>query len=96
MRGSVALMTTEVERTMNVVARNARCPQRGLDICCSLIDRRVSDVLLTVRVGAVVTCAALARRIGQPDALYAVADACATNPFVTSLPGERFVRVPTF
>jgi O-6-methylguanine DNA methyltransferase len=39
-----------------------------------------------------ITYAALARRIGHPDALRAVANACANNPPALAIPGRRVVR----
>jgi O-6-methylguanine DNA methyltransferase len=56
------------------------------------LDHRVLEVLRTVRVGAVVTYAALARRIGRPDALDAVADACANIPLAFTISCDRVVR----
>jgi hypothetical protein len=44
---------------------------------------RVWNVLRTVRVGGVVTYAALARRVGAPNAVSAVANACAKSPITS-------------
>jgi O-6-methylguanine DNA methyltransferase len=63
-----------------------------LDTRGTSFERRVWEVLRTVRVGAVITYAALARRIGKPDALRAVANACANNPLALAIPGHRVVR----
>jgi len=53
----------------------------------------VWEALLTVRPGAVITYAALARRIGEPNAVRAVAQACANNPLAVAIPCHRVVRV---
>ena len=63
-----------------------------LDIRRVGLERRVEEVLRAVRVGAVITYAALARRIGQPDAVLRVANACANSPFARAIPGGRVVR----
>ena len=78
------------------VTRFFKTPNEGLDLPLDIrgtpFERRVSEVLRTVRVGAVITYAALARRIGQPHALRAVANACANNPLALAISGHRVVR----
>jgi O-6-methylguanine DNA methyltransferase len=55
-------------------------------------QRRVWEALSTVRIGAVITYAALARRVGQPDAIPAVANACANSPLGFAISCHRVVR----
>ena len=78
------------------VTRFIKTPNERLDLPLDIrgtpFERRVWEVLRTVRVGAVITYAALARRIGQPDALCAVANACTNNPLALAIPGRRVVR----
>jgi O-6-methylguanine DNA methyltransferase len=78
------------------VTHFVRTPHEGLDLPLDIrgtpFQRRVWEALLTVRVGAVITYAALARRIGQPNAVRAVASACANNPLALAIPCHRVVR----
>jgi O-6-methylguanine DNA methyltransferase len=53
---------------------------------------KVWDVLLTVPCGSIITCSALARRIGQPEAVRAVAGACAANAIALGIPCHRVLR----
>ena len=79
------------------VTRFFKTPNEGLDLPLDIRDtpfeRRVSEVLRTIRVGEVITYAALARRIGQPHALRAVGNACANNPLALAISGHRAVRI---
>jgi methylated-DNA-[protein]-cysteine S-methyltransferase/AraC family transcriptional regulator of adaptative response/methylated-DNA-[protein]-cysteine methyltransferase len=79
------------------VARFIDTPSVGLDLQFdmrhgTLFQRKVWDVLLTVPCGATITYAALARRIGQPNAVRAVASACAANAIALGIPCHRIVR----
>jgi AraC family transcriptional regulator, regulatory protein of adaptative response / methylated-DNA-[protein]-cysteine methyltransferase len=55
-------------------------------------QRRVWDALLAIPCGARVTYAALAQRIGMPNAARAVASACAANAIALGIPCHRVVR----
>ena len=55
-------------------------------------QRRVWDALLTIPCGARISYAALARRIGEPRAVRAVASACAANAIALGIPCHRVVR----
>ena len=82
---------------MNLVIKNTPPTQRysldsPLDIRGARFQRRVWEALNTVRIGAVITYAALARRIGQPDAIPAVANACANSPLAIAISCHRVVR----
>ena len=44
------------------------------------------------RIGGVITYSALARRVGAPNAVGAVANACAECPIVLAISGDRVVR----
>jgi methylated-DNA-[protein]-cysteine S-methyltransferase/AraC family transcriptional regulator of adaptative response/methylated-DNA-[protein]-cysteine methyltransferase len=79
------------------VVRFIETPSIGLDLQFDMrhgtpFQRRVWDALLTVRCGATITYAALARRIGQPEAVRAVARACAANAIALGIPCHRVVR----
>jgi O-6-methylguanine DNA methyltransferase len=55
-------------------------------------QRRVWDALLTIPCGARISYSALARRIGEPKAVRAVASACAANAIALGIPCHRVVR----
>jgi O-6-methylguanine DNA methyltransferase len=79
------------------VVRFIDTPTVGLDLKFDMrhgtvFQRRVWDVLLTVPCGATISYAALARRIGQPEAVQAVASACAANAIALGIPCHRVVR----
>ncbi|MEW6644120.1 MAG: methylated-DNA--[protein]-cysteine S-methyltransferase [Pseudomonadota bacterium] len=72
-------------------------PSAGLDLQFDMrhgtaFQRRVWGVLLTVPCGSIITYSALARRIGQPEAVRAVASACAANAIALGIPCHRVLR----
>lgn len=72
-------------------------PSTGLDLQFDMrhgtaFQRRVWEVLRTIPCGATITYAALARRIGQPEAVRAVANACAANAIALGIPCHRVLR----
>jgi methylated-DNA-[protein]-cysteine S-methyltransferase/AraC family transcriptional regulator of adaptative response/methylated-DNA-[protein]-cysteine methyltransferase len=71
-------------------------PAEGLDLALDIrgtpFQQRVWEVLLRIPIGATVTYSALARRIGEPDAVRAVANACAANAIALAIPCHRVVR----
>ena len=58
----------------------------------TVFQRRVWDALLAIPCGARVTYAALAQRMGMPNASRAVANACAANAIALGIPCHRVVR----
>ena len=56
------------------------------------LQRRVWAALRTVPAGTTVSYAAIARRIGRPEAVRAVANACAANRLAIAIPCHRVVR----
>jgi O-6-methylguanine DNA methyltransferase len=84
---------------MDVVVEYKSWPQPRLHVSSAdnegrdkPFQRRAWEILRTIRVGGVVTHAALARRVGAPDAVGAVANACAKSPFALAIDGDRVVR----
>jgi O-6-methylguanine DNA methyltransferase len=72
-------------------------PSEGLDLPLDMrhgtpFQRRVWDALLAIPCGSRVTYAALAHRIGMPNAARAVANACAANAIALGIPCHRVVR----
>jgi AraC family transcriptional regulator of adaptative response/methylated-DNA-[protein]-cysteine methyltransferase len=63
-----------------------------LDIRATAFQRRVWQELQRIPFGQTRTYAAVARRIGQPTAVRAVARACAMNPAALVVPCHRVVR----
>ena len=63
-----------------------------LDIRGTAFQRRVWHVLQEIPVGATVSYAEIAQRIGAPTAVRAVAGACAANSLAVAIPCHRVVR----
>jgi AraC family transcriptional regulator of adaptative response/methylated-DNA-[protein]-cysteine methyltransferase len=62
-----------------------------LDIQATAFQRRVWTHLQTIPFGTTRSYAAVAKAIGQPTAMRAVARACATNPVAVAIPCHRVV-----
>ena len=82
---------------LSKVVRFIDKPSEGLDLPLDMrhgtpFQRRVWDALLAIPCGARVTYAALAHRIGMPNAARAVANACAANAIALGIPCHRVVR----
>jgi AraC family transcriptional regulator of adaptative response/methylated-DNA-[protein]-cysteine methyltransferase len=63
-----------------------------LDVRGTAFQRRVWQALQDIPVGKTVTYAEVARRIGLPKAVRAVAGACAANNIALAIPCHRVVR----
>jgi AraC family transcriptional regulator of adaptative response/methylated-DNA-[protein]-cysteine methyltransferase len=63
-----------------------------LDVRGTAFQQRVWQALQEIPVGATVSYAEIARRIGSPKAVRAVAGACAVNNLVVAIPCHRVVR----
>jgi O-6-methylguanine DNA methyltransferase len=79
------------------IARFIETPGDGLDLALDMrhgtpFQQRVWAVLRAIPCGATITYAALARRIGDPKATRAVANACAANAIAMGIPCHRVVR----
>lgn len=62
-----------------------------LDVRGTAFQQRVWAALTRIAPGETVTYAELARRIGQPTAVRAVAQACGSNPVAVAVPCHRVV-----
>ena len=84
------------EETVAKVVGLVEAPGIGLDLPLdvrgTVFQRRVWQALRQVPVGATVSYAQLAARIGMPSGARAVAGACAANPVAVAIPCHRVVR----
>ena len=72
-------------------------PGEGIDLPLDMsrgtpFQRRVWEVVRTIPIGATISYGALARRIGKPGAMRAVANACAANAIALGIPCHRVVH----
>ncbi|MGE7469824.1 bifunctional DNA-binding transcriptional regulator/O6-methylguanine-DNA methyltransferase Ada [Bosea sp. NPDC003192] len=63
-----------------------------LDVRGTAFQRRVWQALQEIPVGERVSYSEIARRIGSPHAVRAIAGACAANPIALAIPCHRVVR----
>ena len=63
-----------------------------LDVRGTAFQRRVWQALREIPSGSTASYAEVARRIGQPKAVRAVAQACASNAIAVAIPCHRVVR----
>jgi O-6-methylguanine DNA methyltransferase len=87
---------TQLRDYLSKIARFIDKPSEGLDLPLDMrhgtpIQRRVWDALLAIPCGVSVTYAALAQRIGMPNAARAVANACAANAIALGIPCHRVI-----
>lgn len=84
------------ERTVAAVVGFVEAPRLGLDLPLDIrgtaFQQRVWQALRRIPPGEMVTYAEIARRIGSPGAVRAVASACAANPLAVAIPCHRVVR----
>ncbi|AVA26007.1 methylated-DNA--[protein]-cysteine S-methyltransferase [Rhizobium sp. NXC24] len=88
-----ARLRDDIDKVVRFIER----PDAGLDLPLDMrrgtpFQRRVWDALRAIPCGAMVTYAALARRIGKPKAVRAVASACAANAIALGIPCHRVAR----
>ena len=63
-----------------------------LDIRGTAFQQRVWEALRRIPAGSTASYAEIAKRIGEPRAVRAVAQACATNTLAVAIPCHRVVR----
>jgi AraC family transcriptional regulator, regulatory protein of adaptative response / methylated-DNA-[protein]-cysteine methyltransferase len=84
------------ERLVAEVVGFVEAPRLGLDLPLDLrgtvFQERVWRALALIPPGATSSYAEVARRIGAPNAVRAVARACAENPLAVAIPCHRVVR----
>ena len=86
----------EFERVVAQVVALVETPGTGLDLPLDIrgtvFQRRVWAALCKIPAGATASYAEIARRIGAPTAVRAVAGACAANAIAVAIPCHRVVR----
>jgi methylated-DNA-[protein]-cysteine S-methyltransferase/AraC family transcriptional regulator of adaptative response/methylated-DNA-[protein]-cysteine methyltransferase len=85
-------LSCDLQTILRFIEPPARALDLDLDIYGTPFQRRVWDALCGIPSGRTVTYAALARRIGEPESVRAVANACAANAIALAIPCHRVVR----
>jgi len=84
------------DQTVATVVRFVESPALGLelplDIRGTAFQQRVWQALQEIPAGQTASYTEIARRIGAPKAVRAVAGACAANPLAVAIPCHRAVR----
>ena len=84
------------EQLVASVVGFVEAPGRGLDLPLDVrgtaFQQRVWQALSEIRVGETVSYSEVARRIGSPASVRAVAQACGANPLAVAIPCHRVVR----
>jgi AraC family transcriptional regulator of adaptative response/methylated-DNA-[protein]-cysteine methyltransferase len=95
-RASIAAAGAEFEKLVKQVVRFIDRPSVGLDLPLDIrgtaFQKRVWQMLQKIPVGKTTTYSALAKRMGSPKSVRAVARACATNHIAVAIPCHRVVR----
>jgi AraC family transcriptional regulator, regulatory protein of adaptative response / methylated-DNA-[protein]-cysteine methyltransferase len=81
-----------VAQVVAFVEAPARALDLPLDVRGTAFQQRVWQALREVPPGTTVSYAEIARRIGAPRGVRAVAQACAANPLAVAIPCHRVVR----
>ncbi|MCK0512500.1 methylated-DNA--[protein]-cysteine S-methyltransferase [Aromatoleum buckelii] len=86
----------DFERSVATVVGFVEAPGLGLDLPLDIrgtaFQQRVWQALQEIPAGQTASYAEIARRIGAPKAVRAVARACAANPLAVAIPCHRAVR----
>jgi AraC family transcriptional regulator, regulatory protein of adaptative response / methylated-DNA-[protein]-cysteine methyltransferase len=79
-------------KVFSFIGSPRRKPAFALDMDGTEFQRKVWQALTEIKAGSTASYAEVARRIGQPSATRAVAQACAANPLAVAVPCHRVVR----
>jgi methylated-DNA-[protein]-cysteine S-methyltransferase/AraC family transcriptional regulator of adaptative response/methylated-DNA-[protein]-cysteine methyltransferase len=94
-KGALVRHDGNLDGDLEKILRFIEAPAHGLDLEVDVrgtpFQRRVWDALCAIPTGRTVTYAALARRIGEPRATRAVANACAANAIALAIPCHRVI-----
>ena len=86
---NISKLTQQLVRHMKGLAKSSTLP---LDIQATAFQRRVWSYLRSIGFGETRSYSDVAKGIGQPSAIRAVARACATNPVAVAIPCHRVLR----
>lgn len=81
-----------IARVVGFVSKPSAGLNLPLDIRGTAFQRRVWEALRQIPAGSTVTYSEIARRIGYPKSVRAVAGACAANAVAVAIPCHRVVR----
>lgn len=81
-----------VAKVVGFIERPGPWPDLPLDIRGTAFQQRVWSALLRIPAGKTATYTEIAQRIGAPQAVRAVAGACAANKIAIAIPCHRVVR----
>ena len=87
-----ATLDAAVQAVLDLLEVPERGLQLPLDIQGTAFQRRVWAALQAIPVGATLSYAEVAQRMGQPNATRAVAQACGANALAVAIPCHRVVR----
>jgi AraC family transcriptional regulator, regulatory protein of adaptative response / methylated-DNA-[protein]-cysteine methyltransferase len=90
--GADAAFEQLVARVIGFVEAPAQGLDLPLDVRGTAFQQRVWQALRNIPAGSTASYAEIARRIGQPRAVRAVAQACASNAIAVAIPCHRVVR----
>lgn len=91
--GGDAAFERTIARVVALIERPAKDLDLPLDIQGTAFQRRVWEALRKIPPGQSITYTDLARRIGMPKSVRAVASACAANTLAIAIPCHRVVRL---
>jgi AraC family transcriptional regulator of adaptative response/methylated-DNA-[protein]-cysteine methyltransferase len=95
-RANIVRADADFEETVSAVVRHVEHPagpfDLPLDIRGTAFQERVWRALQTIPAGAKVSYADVAKRVGAPTAVRAVAQACGANVLAVAIPCHRVVR----
>lgn len=90
--GPVRGLESLLARVARLIEAPATAFKLPLDLRGTVFQRRVWRALCDVRSGETVSYGEIAKRIGSPTAVRAVAGACAANALAIAIPCHRVVR----
>ena len=86
-----AVVHDDLAKVIRFVDKPAEGLHLTLDMRGTPLQRRVWEKLRTIPVGTTMTYTELARSVGAPNSVRAVAGACASNPIALAVPCHRVV-----
>ena len=85
-------LNQSIEALLHYLDGQQTSPDLPLDVKATAFQRRVWEELRRIPYGSTNSYSDIARKIGQPTAVRAVARACAANPVALVIPCHRVIR----